>query len=1301
VVPEIFSAVLRCARALADTPDRPAVAAECRALWAFLLAELMALPPYHRSRYQALKLFLEAAPALDLLALRPSFLQELLLAVKDRDIAASVSSLFLSLCQRLAQAGDLSPDGLAALRRSLVDGLSSPIAALRVNLADYLLPDLSRLPGLFHPLDMLAVLLPDPAQAPAQAQAAPVDPVGRLWAAVQFSLQAKALGLFDALEADPSLGPLRGRVLAALREAALSEDDSLRLSALLAVSASQKTTGRLTASEEQLMADCLLASLKTAESDDCAKIATALRLFLVRAKCSRPSAALPGQPPATEEDVFGRVLDWLLPALKAALQWPGAAPHDSEYAHLVALQAVFEAALDLPANRKAVAPAASSHGPPGQEPLQLPRDKRLLRHLGPDLLATLLRCLTADWDRTRRLAASLLLQLPRPWASQGIRCEADLRPVLGWAQGLAESARLKESEAGALALFVVFRVFAWDLAWPLFPAAAPVLPPATDPRAASSLGFLGFCLVRLERVVADLARVFRRLQSALLGRPALEEEPEAAAIPADCPLGHGLLLTLRLCLQHLLAHGQAVLPRAQLAGLVQRTLLAATSALRTAMEVVAEPSRQDDGDGLGGGAKGPVNSTAYSMAATFVNTNSFSAAGEEAEGLDGLENGPQVDGQRAIVAAWLLVKEATALLAALVELCPPPAPAQASEAEAVELLSVAQIEAVGETLLDALGRLKHMGAIAEAHVALQAVCSALFKLGERHGRLSGLPLRWLDGLLERLYGQRQIFILRRSAGYAYSFLSILRAEPSNAQAVLLGRAMAALMAVVRRGLPADQTEAEAEGDRRGPETFPGPGPDGWKLSVHALNVVRLVLLDSAFGRDLDGFVAELMVLIVRGFGCGLWAVRNSAMMCFAAVVQRLVSRRDKNHSAAAGLGLGLTRRALGPAGSSALGKLSDHGHLDAADFLQRFPLRPLLTAFFAAHPLLRARGDGLDGPGEQAESSLVAVLLLFSKFKLLGPAAAAPSADGETAEEPAAALDLVELRPFFERALFLPASLQVRQVAAKAVAKIVPAADFGPELLRCIAALEELVAAVLGAEDQAAALDGRKFEIHGRLLLATELLGLWLHFSLVYGLAGQAAELDGLQGSLVPALRRLVDGFFRPFPQPLLTLAVFQAAHFLEHLLHLHGLLAARDEVRTLKHGLGLGYLLATRGLSARTAGLFPGHPHAQQRLLEAVLREAPLTPLAVATRSAPDRPLSLLQWLAGRCVLLTAAPREEKLAVLAGLPAFFEEAEDEAESDRLWLSEEFGLLLRQMAEAVQCEADEVVAVALVQALHR
>ena len=117
----------------------------------------------------------------------------------------------------------------------------------------------------------------------------------------------------------------------------------------------------------------------------------------------------------------------------------------------------------------------------------------------------------------------------------------------------------------------------------------------------------------------------------------------------------------------------------------------------------------------------------------FVNTNGYM------EGGDGGESGQDEKGhaiQKAIVAAWLLVKESAALISKLVIISPPPPSSDLSgngkvalrnEKEDHALLGEEDVTLLGGTLLNALGRLRHMGAISETSAALQNICECLLR----------------------------------------------------------------------------------------------------------------------------------------------------------------------------------------------------------------------------------------------------------------------------------------------------------------------------------------------------------------------------------------------------------------------------------------------------------------------------------------------------------------------------------------------------------------------------------------------
>jgi hypothetical protein len=153
-------------------------------------------------------------------------------------------------------------------------------------------------------------------------------------------------------------------------------------------------------------------------------------------------------------------------------------------------------------------------------------------------------------------------------------------------------------------------------------------------------------------------------------------------------------------------------------------------AMKVALVVVAEASSdvlfapfQDNV-----GSKGPINtsqsiSNGMDMAASYVNANSIM----DVDGPDDTnESGDLV--QKSVVAAWLLVKESSVMISTLVEISPPPGCVETQCFTVYpELLTENDIQNAGYVVLDALSRLKHMGAIAEAHSSLQSIVSNLLR----------------------------------------------------------------------------------------------------------------------------------------------------------------------------------------------------------------------------------------------------------------------------------------------------------------------------------------------------------------------------------------------------------------------------------------------------------------------------------------------------------------------------------------------------------------------------------------------
>ena len=469
----------------------------------------------------------------------------------------------------------------------------------------------------------------------------------------------------------------------------------------------------------------------------------------------------------------------------------------------------------------------------------------------PSLTATVVNMFISSWDKVRHLSADILLKFPRPLP--GFVAPRSLVGLLGAANYLTGSARQRESDAGAQIIRVLFDIYCVDLGWELkFDSRRK---PSTSEHLSSSLLFFSDLLNSLSE----------RLEKSklLLSTERMESSPEGIR------LCHGLILGIRYCLSSAIKCAKSADGAQQelWLDLFRRTLSLSFRAMEIGVSVVAEaPSDVEFSPHLA--SLGPVNANSY----LFLNTNSFVGATSLEDTL--MDDSASKELQRAIVGAWLLVKEASSMLSRLVD-----ASIRLLPEVNLSFLTDDDIDAVGQCFVDSLCRLKHMGAISEVHNSLQKSSEVLLRHGFYDIRLSGLPLKWLNILLNKLESEQQVFILRRSSGFAYSFLSLLRAEVSDSKPYLLPIAMERLTQC--------STEPSSLDDSHLSDS------NSWRKRVHALNITRLILLDASVSPDLDPYVPSIAEIAVLGFKSRLWAVRNSSMMVFSALVQRAVTN-EKN-----------------------------------------------------------------------------------------------------------------------------------------------------------------------------------------------------------------------------------------------------------------------------------------------------------------------------------------------------------------------------------------------------------------------
>ena len=213
-------------------------------------------------------------------------------------------------------------------------------------------------------------------------------------------------------------------------------------------------------------------------------------------------------------------------------------------------------------------------------------------------------------------------------------------------------------------------------------------------------------------------------------------------------------------------------------------------------------------------------------------------------------------------------------------------------------------------LLQTLSSLKHQGAAFAAHKALEQICDVCV----RSTNLSALPSKWGNDLLSEISMEEKVrdSTLRRSTGIALGFLSVMRSEPP---ASIAPRTICptSLSNLIRLSLPSksilfDKFEKLGIQGPAAVFVFPRYLNDSRNVflndakyhdrtRVHALNVLRLSILDAPLASEMRKFVGDGIVSALLGYNDESWAVRNSATMVFAAAMLRVIDA-DKNASSA-------------------------------------------------------------------------------------------------------------------------------------------------------------------------------------------------------------------------------------------------------------------------------------------------------------------------------------------------------------------------------------------------------------------
>lgn len=746
---------------------------------------------------------------------------------------------------------------------------------------------------------------------------------------------------------------------------------------------------------------------------------------------------------------------------------------------------------------------------------------------------SVLNLLVSSWDKMRQLATVVLHRMPAPLPGLESRDAVQMR--LRWALRLSSSPRQRECDAGALLIRVLFRRYVRELRWQLSfssgdevaAEAAAGDAPTSDPAVAfvnSLVGVVRSNLDELQRTKWSTS--VARVKHASVGeRSEFEAEGAVSGDLHRAPFVHGLLLATRYIIED--ARIDALPVAAPVMSQWRSCISGLIGELQRSLSIGLEIMCVDDEDEAEAEARGDAAEDTDRVDATHENVKGDvglskgrldcrghleSGIGDESneEGLSGADTEA---GSMLYVAAWLLVKESALCLGKVAEVAPMPcvrggdpesividvaeghptelttSPVAAVDDDASNawLLSGVRMVEIGNTLLRSLLTLKHMGCINMVAESVQLISQSFMTQDELHPRLRAQPSRWLSWLLGRISSDEQEFILRRSSGLAFAVRAILRAEPGNFTAVLLPRAVGAMLACAFPHAGDARSAALAAvgdiGDAAGPVEV-GAGKEQWHARVHSLNILMALFNDASLADELHSFIARALLIAIVGFSSSAWAVRNSSMMLFSAVINRAVGAKRVADDSSAG------------------------NTVTAAQFFARFPEMHgfLLGQLKAATVSEHASSSTTMHP------SLYPVLLLLSRLK---PPESEPEAD---------TLGILAFVPYLRRCAAQPQHM-ARTMAARALTALTPHDVVSRNIGQLCVTLPErrgkAPAAVVTGSAGPAEQDHNA--VHGVLLQLRELI---LRFVRTKAGASAGSETGGMMNSqtasVVPFLSTIV-----------------------------------------------------------------------------------------------------------------------------------------------------------------------------------
>ncbi|XP_060188137.1 uncharacterized protein LOC132617203 isoform X1 [Lycium barbarum] len=661
-----------------------------------------------------------------------------------------------------------------------------------------------------------------------------------------------------------------------------------------------------------------------------------------------------------------------------------------------------------------VGPSEGNVGAVSPEFSLYPYSKGLLL---PESTLLLVGSIVDSWDRLRESSFRILLHFPTPLP--GINSQDMVSEAIVWAKKLVCSPRVRESDAGALTLRLIFRKYVLELGWVVnvssntgSPQSLSKLPNGENKArklAPPAIEYLRSLIDWLEALVQD-------------GEKDLSEACKNSFV-------HGALLALRYTFEELDWDSDAIVcSTSEMKVVLEKILELVMRITSLALGVVSADAwyLPDDMEEMG--------DDALLLEVPHEVDESLSTS-DKVQNTEVKQEGRGTE-QIVMVGCWLAMKEVSLLLGTIIRKVPlPTSNVSESGCQVVHetdlsnrtsgaMLDVKQLEVIGNHFLEVLLKMKHNGAIDKTRAGFTALCNRL--LCSNDARLCRLTESWMEQLMERTIAKGQTVddLLRRSAGIPAAFIAFFLSEPQGTPKRLLPRALRWLVDVANKSLTDHSESNSFSADacngfgEAGPAIFSKIVSDIYEAeriskirdegvvpTVHAFNVLKAAFNDTNLATDTSGFSAEALIISIRCFSSPHWEVRNSACLAYTALVRRMIGFLNVHKRAS-------VRRAI-----------------TGLEFFHRYPsLHPFLF-----NELKIATESLLDGSSEHLRSnlakvvhpSLCPVLILFSRLK--------PS---PIASEAGDSLDPFLFMPFI-RKCSVQSNLRIRVLASRALTGLV------------------------------------------------------------------------------------------------------------------------------------------------------------------------------------------------------------------------------------------------------------------------